>query len=62
MDGAFCLSCVLFGDIFSGKTSKINRLFSAPLCRWNDAVLLLKNMLAMVQEEKWDYMLQHFQC
>ncbi len=42
MDGAFCLSCVLFADLFSGKTSKINRLFSAPLCHWNDAVFTFK--------------------
>ena len=30
VDGEFCLSCVLFGDIFSGKAKKINRLFSEP--------------------------------
>ncbi len=42
MDSAFCLSCVLSGDIFSGKASKINRLFSAPLCCWNDAVFTFK--------------------
>jgi hypothetical protein len=42
MDGAFYLSCVLFGDIFSGKASKITRLFSAPLCRWNDAAFTFK--------------------
>ena len=42
MDGAFCLSCVLFGDIFSGKAKKITRLFSEPLCRWNDAAFTFK--------------------
>jgi hypothetical protein len=42
MDGAFCLSCVLFEDIFSGKAKKITRLFSEPLCHWNDAALSFK--------------------
>ncbi len=42
MDSAFCLSCVLSGDIFSGKASKINRLFLAHLCCWNDAVFTFK--------------------
>ena len=42
MDGAFYLSCVLFGDIFCGEATKINRLFSEPLCRWNDAAFTLK--------------------
>ena len=30
-DGAYCLSCVLFGDCFPRKTSRITRLFSKPL-------------------------------
>ena len=42
MDGAFCLPCVLFGDIFSGKASKVNRLFSEPLCHWNDVAFTFK--------------------
>ena len=42
MDGAFCLSCVLFGDIFCSKATKINRLFSEPLRRWNDAAFTFK--------------------
>ena len=33
-DGGYCLSCVLFGDRFPGKASKLKNLFS---CRWNDA-------------------------
>ena len=41
-DGAFCLSCVLFGDIFCGKAKKINRLFSELLCCWNDAAFTFK--------------------
>ena len=41
-DGAFCLSCVLLGDIFCGKAKKINRLFSEPLRRWNDAAFTFK--------------------
>lgn len=36
-DGAYCLSCVLFGDRFPGRASKLKNLFSEPLRRWNDA-------------------------
>ena len=36
-DGGYCLSCVLFGDRFPGKASKLKNLFSEPFCRWNDA-------------------------
>ena len=36
-DGGYCLSCVLFGDRFPGKASKLKNLFSEPFRRWNDA-------------------------
>ena len=42
-DGAFCLSCVLFGDRFPGKAMKIKNLFSEPLRRWSGAAYTLKN-------------------
>lgn len=42
-DGAFCLACVLFGDRFPIKASKIRKLFSEPLCRWNDAAFTFKS-------------------
>ena len=42
-DGAFCLSCVLFGDRFPGKCSKIHNLFSQPLRRWSGAAYTLKH-------------------
>ncbi|XP_028406782.1 52 kDa repressor of the inhibitor of the protein kinase-like [Dendronephthya gigantea] len=42
LDGAFCLSCVLFRETFSGKASKISRLFSEPLRHWNDAAFTFK--------------------
>ena len=41
-DGAYSLSCVLFGDRFPTKTGRISRLFSEPLCHWNDAASTLK--------------------
>ncbi|XP_046864844.1 uncharacterized protein LOC124459430 [Xenia sp. Carnegie-2017] len=41
-DGAFCLSCVLFGHRFPGKASKITNLFSKPVSRWNDAAFTFK--------------------
>lgn len=41
-DGAYCLPCVLFGDRFPGKASKIKKLFSEPLTRWNDAAFSFK--------------------
>lgn len=41
-DGAYCLSCVLFGDRFPGKTSKIKRLFSEPLTHWSNATYSFK--------------------
>ena len=42
-DGAFCLSCVLFGDCFPGKSGKIHNLFSEPLRRWSGAAYTLKH-------------------
>jgi hypothetical protein len=42
-DGTFCLSCVLFGDRFPGKCSKIHNLFSQPLPRWSGAAYTLKH-------------------
>ncbi|XP_028417240.1 52 kDa repressor of the inhibitor of the protein kinase-like [Dendronephthya gigantea] len=42
-DGAFCLSCVLFGDRFPGKALKIKNLFSEPLRRWSGTSYTLKN-------------------
>lgn len=41
-DGAYCLSCVLFGDRFPGKAGKIQKLFSEPLCRWSGAAFTFK--------------------
>ena len=41
-DGAFCLSCVLFGDRFPDKAKKLLNLFSEPLRRWNGAAYALK--------------------
>lgn len=42
LDGGFCLPCVLFGDNFKDKASKISNLFSQPLRRWTDASKMLK--------------------
>ena len=41
-DGAYCLSCVLFGDRFPGKAGKIHKLFSEPLTYWNGAAYNFK--------------------
>ena len=45
-DGAYCLSCVLFGDRFPDKAGRISRLFSEPLRYWNDAASTLKRHVA----------------
>ena len=36
-DGAFCISCVLFGGNFSSKSSKLKKLYSEPFKHWPDA-------------------------
>ncbi|XP_065671304.1 52 kDa repressor of the inhibitor of the protein kinase-like [Hydra vulgaris] len=36
-DGAFCLPCVLFGCNFPSECSLVERLFSKPFDRWNEA-------------------------
>ncbi len=41
-DGAYCLSCVLFGHRFPGKSSRITRLVSSPFRYWNDAMSTFK--------------------
>ena len=38
-NGAFCLSCVLFGDRFPGRAGKISKYQnSQPSLHWNNAV------------------------
>ena len=46
-DGAYCLSCVLFGNRFHAKYGRISRLFSEPLCYWNDAASAVKHHVAV---------------
>ena len=41
-DGAFCLSCVLFGDRFPGKARKIQKLFAQPFKYWNNAIFTFR--------------------
>ena len=41
-NGAYCLSCALFGDRFPSKAGKISKLFSKPLVQWNNAVFTFK--------------------
>ena len=41
-DGAYCLSCVLFGDCFPVKAGKIYNLFSEPLTYWNNPAYTFK--------------------
>ena len=36
-DGAFCLSCVLFGNQFQNKAFQIGKFFSEPYKHWNNA-------------------------
>lgn len=47
LNGAFCLSCVLFGDQFPTKTSKIKKLFSEPFSHWNDATSCFKRHIGL---------------
>lgn len=37
LNGAFCLSCVLFGDRFHSKNLKIKKLYTEPFVQWADA-------------------------
>jgi hypothetical protein len=39
LNAAFCLSCVLFGDQFPTKNSKVGFLFSEPLSDWRQATV-----------------------
>ncbi len=41
-DGAYCLSCVIFGHRFPGKSSRITRVVSFPFRYWNDAMSTFK--------------------
>lgn len=41
-NGAYCLSCVLFGHRFPSKAGKICKLFFEPLVKWNNAVFTFK--------------------
>ena len=41
-DGAFCLSCVLFGDNFPKKASRIKKLFSEPFKNWKNATCVFR--------------------
>ena len=47
LDGAFCLSCVLFGDRFPTKTSTIKKLFSEPITHWNDTSAAFKRHVGL---------------
>ena len=41
-DGAYCLSCLLFGHRFSGKAARVQKLYSGSLCRWSGAAYAFK--------------------
>lgn len=38
MDGAFCMSCVLFGGEYTHNASKLNFLFKEPFKNWSKAI------------------------
>ena len=42
-DGAFCLSCVLFGHQTGHNGSKLSKLFKEPLTNWQSAVTRMWN-------------------
>ena len=37
-DGAFCISCVLFGHKYPTRSIKVKKLFSEPFTHWPDAI------------------------
>jgi hypothetical protein len=41
-NGAFCLSCVLFGHLSGHNGSKLSKLFKEPLTNWQSAATRLK--------------------
>ena len=47
-DDDYCLPCVLFGDKFPSKNSKVKRLFSEPFNHWPDAVSIFLIPLRVV--------------
>lgn len=59
-NGAYCLSCVLFGHRFSGKAARILKLFSEPLCRWSGAAYAFKRHAGHGTGGKWVCMHVHF--
>jgi hypothetical protein len=42
-DGAFCLSCVLFGQETGHNCQKLNKLFKEPLTNWKSAATKLQD-------------------
>ncbi|XP_046839990.1 uncharacterized protein LOC124434153 [Xenia sp. Carnegie-2017] len=46
LNGAFCLPCVLFGDRFPSKNSRIKIFFSEPLTHWPDAKSAIKRHIS----------------
>ena len=52
-DGVYCLSCVLFGDLFPGKASKLKNMFSEPFRHWNDASSAFKRHVGHGTGGKW---------
>ena len=46
-DGAFCLSCVLFGNRFPKKNAKVKKLFIEPMSHWRDATYCFKRHVGL---------------
>ncbi|XP_065678754.1 uncharacterized protein LOC124814433 [Hydra vulgaris] len=42
-DGAFCLSCVLFGNKFKLRSRKLTHLYLEPFKKWSDAIKSFSN-------------------
>ncbi|XP_065667641.1 52 kDa repressor of the inhibitor of the protein kinase-like [Hydra vulgaris] len=42
-DGAFCLSCVLFGNKFKLRSRKLTHLYLEPFNKWSDAIRSFSN-------------------
>ena len=47
LDGAFCLSCVLFGDQYPDRNTRVKKLYIEPMSHWRDAPSCFKRHIGL---------------
>ena len=61
LDGAFCLTCVLFGHRIGQNSSKLDKLMSSPITNWSSANQKFKSHEANCEINKTALVtMQHF--